>query len=126
MDFRTTMMGGGGAAYSSEVLDRGSSSSNKALRIGGYYDFGYTVVALLSNMVMNTIDFHYVVFFLPDQEVMFVHQVSENNWQPLCRGGRCTLKHSNIEGAENSSSAHSEKEGSGCEDQFEAECNQGS
>ena len=50
-------------AYSSEVLDRGSSSSNKTLRIGGYYDFGYTVVALLSNMVMNTIDFHYVVFF---------------------------------------------------------------
>ena len=65
-------------------------------------------------------------FFLPDQEVMFVHQVSENSWQPLCGGDRYTLKHSNIEGAENSSSAHLEKGGSGCEDQFETECNQGS
>ena len=57
---------------------------------------------------------------------MFVHQVSENSWQPLCGGDRYTLKHSNIEGAENSSSAHSEKGGSGSEDQFETECNQGS
>ena len=65
-------------------------------------------------------------FVLPGQEVMCVHQVSENNEQPLCEGDHYTLKHSNTEGAENSSSADSEKGESDCEDQFEAECNQGS
>ena len=57
---------------------------------------------------------------------MCIHQVSENDEQTFCGGDRYISEHSNIEGAENSSSADLEKERSGCEDQFQTECNQGS
>jgi len=57
---------------------------------------------------------------------MCIHQVSENDEQTLCGGDRYISEHSNIEGAEKPFSADSEKERSGCEDQFQAEYNQGS